>query len=216
MLFRHLELPEGWEGDRALAGATQRERMLEAMTRAVARKGYAKVTVADVVGLAGVSRRTFYEHFRDKEDCFLETYSAGAQALIDAVAAAVRASGETDWHERVRTGLETYTAILAAEPDLARTVLVDVLGAGPRAVELRREVFSRFVDLYRPSPQGTRPFDEAMRAVPEPFLRALVGAISELVQEHIVTRGAESLQELTPTLVELAFSIVEVGRRDGG
>jgi AcrR family transcriptional regulator len=208
-------LPEGWEEDRALVTRTQRERMLDAMARAVAAKGYAKLTVSDVVALAGVSRRTFYEHFADKEECFLESYAAGAQAIIAEVAGAVRRANPTDWHERVRIGMEAYTELLAANPDLARALLVDVLGAGPRAVELRRRVFHSFVDLYRPAPSSDRPADVAMRQVPEPFLMALVGGISELVQEHIVDRGAESLDELTPTLVELAFSIVDVGARQG-
>src|SRR3954447_16030257 len=116
-------LPEGWEDDRALVTQTQRERMLDAMARAVATKGYAKVTVADIVSLAGVSRRTFYEHFADKEACFLETYKVGARALVTGVAAEVRRSRQPDWHERVRIGVTRYTEMLAAEPDLAYALL---------------------------------------------------------------------------------------------
>src|SRR4051812_26890861 len=123
-------LPEGWEEDRTLATSAQRERMLDAMARAVAAKGYAKVTVSDVVSLAGVSRRTFYEHFADKEQCFLDSYAAGSSAIIASVGATVRDSGAEDWHERVRTGMDAYTRLLAANPDLARALLVDVLGAG--------------------------------------------------------------------------------------
>jgi AcrR family transcriptional regulator len=189
--------------------------MLEAMSRAVAEKGYAKVTVADVVSLARVSRSTFYEQFADKEECFLDMYAAGAQALIEEVGETVRRSGATDWHDRISIGLTRYTELLASDPALARAILVDVLGAGPRAVQLRREVFSNFVNMWRPAPKGDRPADVAMRRVPEEFLRALVGGISELVQEHIVTRGAESLPELTPTLVRLSFTVVEVAAPPG-
>jgi AcrR family transcriptional regulator len=188
--------------------------MLEAMTRAVATRGYVNVTVADVVALAGVSRTTFYEHFGDKEACFLATYAEGSRALVEGIASSIRESGLADWHDRVRTGIERYLELLASNPNLARAILVDVLGAGPAAVELRRKVFSAFVDLFRPSPSGTRPGDVAMRRVPEPYLRGLVGGIAELVQEHIVTHGAESLPELTNTLVGLAFSIVELGAHD--
>jgi AcrR family transcriptional regulator len=204
-------LPAGWENDRKTFAAAQRERMLEAMSRAVAARGYVNVTVADVVALAGVSRTTFYEHFDDKEACFLETYSEGSRALVEEIAAAIRESGLTDWHDRVRTGIGRYLELLGSNPNLARAILVDVLGAGPAAVELRRHVFSSFVDLYRPSPRGRRPADVAMRRVPEPYLRGLVGGIAELVQEHIVTHGAESLPELADTLVGLAFRIVELG-----
>jgi AcrR family transcriptional regulator len=166
-----------------------------------------------VVAIAGVSRTTFYAHFEDKESCFLESYGEGARDIIAEVAAAVRASGSRDWHDRVQVGIEAYLETLASNPELARTLLVDVLGAGPRAVQLRREVFSGFVDLFRPSPEGRRPADIAMRQVPEAYLRGLVGGISELVQEHIVTRGAETLPELAETLIGLAFSIVDVGSR---
>jgi AcrR family transcriptional regulator len=204
-------LPPGWEKDRKAFAAAQRERLLEAMSRAIAARGYVNVTVADVVALAGVSRTTFYENFDDKEACFLETYAEGSRALVEEIAAAIRASGQGDWHDRVRTGVTRYLELLGGNPNLARAILVDVLGAGPAAVELRRKVFSSFVDLFRPSPTGQRPADVAMRRVPEPYLRALVGGIAELVQEHIVTRGAESLPELADTLVGLAFSIVELG-----
>ena len=199
LYFRGLE--PGWEDDRRAAGEAQRERMLDAMARAVAAHGYTKVTVADVVSLAGVSRSTFYEHFSDKEHCFLESYEAGAGAVIEECVIAVRDSGQADWRDRVRVGMTTFCGTLAANPAVARALLVDVLGAGPRAVQLRRQVFAAFAELYR--------LDDA----PEIFIRALVGAIAELVQEHIETRGAESLGELAPTLIELAYSIVEAGAR---
>jgi AcrR family transcriptional regulator len=213
IFFRELE--PGWESDPRSSGSAQRERMLEAMSRAVEEKGYAKVTVADVVRLARVSRSTFYEQFADKEECFLATYEAGAQALMETVAERVRREGGEDWHDRIRVGLTCYTELLASDPALARTLLVDVLGAGPRAVQLRRRVFGGFVDLWRPSPKGKRPADVALRQVPDEFLRALVGGIGELVFEHIVTHGAESLPELAPTLIGLSFTVVAVSDQIG-
>jgi AcrR family transcriptional regulator len=209
-------LPDGWEDDpKALA---QRERMYDAMARAVAQRGYAKVTVADVVARAKVSRTTFYEHFTDKEDCFLHAYEAGARAVIEWCARPVAESGLLDWHERVRLGMEKFLEVIAANPELARALLVDVLGAGPKAVELRRQTFSAFVALYRPNPTGDRPADVALRKVPEIWLRGLVGGIAELVQEHILLHGAETVMDLHETIVELANGIVEVGGhlRDAG
>lgn len=207
LLFHHL--PAGWEDDpKQLA---QRERMFDAMVRAVAERGYAKVTVADVVALAKVSRTTFYEHFEDKEDCYLKTYEAGTQRVIAWCATPVAESGLEDWHDRVRLGLGAFLEVLAANPDLARALLVDVLGAGPRAVALRRQTFAAFISLFRPAPTGRRPADVALRRVPDVWLRALVGGIAELVQEHILLHGAESLMKLHETLVELAYGIVEAG-----
>jgi AcrR family transcriptional regulator len=204
---------------RAAAAASQRARLLDAVNRAAASKGYWKVTVADIVSLAGVSRRTFYEQFSDKEECFLEAYWTGSIAVIEEIGRAVRASGSTDWQERVRVGFEAYTATLAAEPDLAKTLLVEVLAAGPGAVEVRRRVLDRFAELFRPNPSGTRASDAALRDVPARYLRGLVGAISELVQEHIFTHGAQSVTDLTPTLVDVAGAMLQAGtgpaRRNG-
>ena len=207
------DLPRDWEKDRKLFAGAQRERMLDAATRAVAASGYVNITVADIVSLAGVSRSTFYEHFDDKEQCFLEAYSEGSRALVEEIAGSIRTTHSVDWHDRVRTGITKYLELLADNPDLARALLVDILGAGPRAVQLRRKVFSSFVDLYRARPNGSRPADIAMRRVPEPYLRALVGGIGELVQEHISTNDPASLPELGDTLIGLAFSIVELGAR---
>jgi AcrR family transcriptional regulator len=206
LFFRHLDVEDT---GRAAALASQRARMLDAMTRAVAQKGYAGVTVADVVAAAGVSRRTFYEYFTDKEHCFLDAYESGSRAVIEDIAAEVRSSHAVQWTERVRIGLEAYTRVLAAEPDLAQTLLVHVLGAGPRAIALRRKVFDAFAELYRAGPGG----DETLAAVPDSFRRGLVGAIGELVQEHILDEGAESLEEITPTLVELAHAVIVAGAR---
>jgi AcrR family transcriptional regulator len=211
LYFRHLDLSDGRDGMRAASVASQRARLLDAVNRAVATKGYAKVTVSDIVSLAQVSRRTFYEQFADKEECFLEAYWTGSIAVIEDIADAVRASDSTDWRERVRIGFAAYTATLSAEPDLTRTLLVEVLAAGPRAIDLRRRVLERFGVLFLPAPGASRPSDETLRGVPEAYVRGLVGAISELVQEHIFVHGAETLTDLTPTLVEVACTLLEAG-----
>jgi AcrR family transcriptional regulator len=206
---RVLEPAEGWaSGSREAVAASQRARMMDAMVAAVAEKGYAAVTVGDVVAGAAVSRRTFYEHFADKESCFLAAYECGAEGVLAAVSAAVEAQGD-DWRARVQAGIETYVCVLASEPGLARTLIVDVLGAGPRAVELRQEIYGRFVDRFREA----RDLADAGELIPELYLRGLVGAIAELVQGHIVARGAETLDEMTPELVSLSIAVFEAARR---
>jgi AcrR family transcriptional regulator len=195
------------------AAEWQRARLMHAMAEAVSEKGYANVTVADVVAAGGVSRRTFYEHFAGKEQCFLETYEQGSRAVADEVAAVFAAVDIADWRGRVRTGLETFTEVLAAEPAVARTLMVDALGAGPQAVELRRRAMDGFALLFTPAPADQLPEDaeEPPRARPE-FVRGLVGAIAELVQVQILTEGAETLPALAPTLYDLAVSVLEAGR----
>ena len=130
-------LPRGpHQLDREVVRASQRGRLLDAMAEVVAERGYAATTVADVIGAAGVSRKTFYEHFRDKEDCFLAAYDAGVDLLLGAV----RDAGETggDLIERARARTRRYLETLAAEPAFARTFLIEVAAAGPAALAYRR------------------------------------------------------------------------------
>jgi AcrR family transcriptional regulator len=187
----------------------QRARMLDGMTRAVAEKGYANVTVADVVAIAGVSRRTFYEQFDDKEDCFLATFRTGCQLMLaDIVLALGELPLDAGWRTRLETGLSCYTCVLGADPAFARACVLDVLGAGPRAIELRRRTQESFTDLFRNLSRDAVAEDDAIGPVPDLFLVALVGGISELVQRHILTEGAESLPELAPALIQLAVAVI--------
>lgn len=180
-------------------GPTQRARMLDALVVTVAEKGFADATVADVVARAGVSRRTFYEHFDDKLGCFLEAYESGSDAVLSEIEGRVRALGhDAGWRERLSEGLDAYVHILAAEPTFARVLNIDVLGAGPRALALREEVLGRFVAQY----EGLGGDDQ--------LLRALVGGIAELVQARLLAGDAASLPELLPTLERLAFAVVGV------
>ena len=191
-------------------GSSQRARMLDAVTRAVAEKGYSRVTVGDVVSVAGVSRRTFYEQFKDKEDCFLAAYATGTEALIrDMVDASLAVGDDADWREVLEAAIETYVGTLAADPEFARTFLVDVLGAGPAAVELRRRVYEQFVQQYVILARRAARQQPELGEVPEIYLRALVGGIGELVQQHVLTRDARSLPELAPVLVQLVKAVIQ-------
>src|SRR5437762_6832696 len=113
--------------------------MLEACFRVVAEKGYSGFTVADVLAAAGVSRETFYEHFRDKEDCFLAAYELSVEILLDTMAAAAPTRATTP-HTRLRRVLSAYLDVMSQEEAMARVFLVEVYAAGPVALKRRREV----------------------------------------------------------------------------
>lgn len=196
----------------------QRDRMLRAVVAAVAERGYAHVTVGDVVSRASVSRRTFYEHFTDKQDCFLAAYRHGAERLAIRVVTAgdARARAGAGWEDRLRAGLQAYAATHASDPRFARTLLVDVLGAGQEAVELRGQLHELFVERFAALSREASEEDPSIRPVPRVLLRALVGGISELVTEHILTEGGDSLRDLTPVLVELCTTVLRYGGQAAG
>jgi AcrR family transcriptional regulator len=198
----------------AVTAASQRARMLDAVVREVAEQGYADVTVADVVRRAGVSRRTFYEHFEDRQACFLAAYRTGVEVVIGRILARTREIPDADWRTKLRAGLEAYTRELAAQPEFARTLLVDVLGAGREAVELRQRLSELFVRIFHGLSEQAAEQDAGLVVPPDVFLRALVGGMGELVQQHVLREDASTLPDLTPDLVRMAEIVIEFsGRR---
>src|SRR6202035_2404422 len=115
----------------AVAG-NQRSRLIGAMIEEVAARGYVDATLARLVGLAGVSKRTFHEQFGTKEAYFLATYDVIVANAVRRIGAAYRS--EADWHARLRAAFAAYAAEVAEEPNAARLVLIEVLGAGPEAL----------------------------------------------------------------------------------
>ena len=185
--------------------ASQRGRMLEAMAESVAEKGYAATTVADIVGRAGVSRKTFYEHFADKEDCFLGAYDACVDILMTQVVDA--REGIADWGGAMRASLRAYLEVLASEPALARTFLVEVLAAGPRALERRTEVHRRFAELSRNLHEQARRDLPDLPELPDGVYDAMVGAINELVFELVRQGRSDELPSLEPTIFYMQLAV---------
>jgi AcrR family transcriptional regulator len=172
-----------------------------------------------VVANARISRRTFYEHFEDKEACFLETYRIGCENGIAQIDEAVRALDQPDWRTRLAVSLETYLAILAAEPHFARVLLIEVLGAGPRALAMREQVLAVYVEHYRVLRELARAEEPDLPAVPDEFLRALVGGIAELVQQCLLEsppgETPERLRGLSGTLAQFAESVLTASDANG-
>jgi AcrR family transcriptional regulator len=209
--------PRNW--DEAANTGTQmaRARICEAMAHLVAERGYAAVTVADVVSAVRISRRTFYEHFEDKESCFLETYRIGFENGIAQIGEALHALEDPDWRTRLRVSLETYVSILAAEPHVARVLLIEVLGAGPRALAMREQVLAEYVAHYRRLRELARAEEPDLPEIPDAFLRALVGGIAELVQQVLLKSKPKDiparLRGLTETLVRFAETVLQANSR---
>jgi AcrR family transcriptional regulator len=204
-------LPRGrYAASREVVWSSQRERLLEGMADAVAEKGYARVAVADVIERARVSRRSFYEHFDNKEECFLAAYDAGVARLLTAIDESVRAVAP-DWLRGAVEGTRCYLEMLAANPAFARTYLIEIFAAGRAALERRRDVHRRFAGQLLVVHRLARP---ALPELPEPSEHALlacVGAINELVTDHMIDRGAESLPELAGPILEVELALLAGG-----
>jgi AcrR family transcriptional regulator len=203
-------LPSGRHGlTRETVVASQRGRLIEAMAQVVAEKGYGPTTVADVVERAGVSRRTFYEQFADKEACFLATYGMGAELMLTRIRQAVENLTQADWRARARAGVETYMAVLAEEPEFAWALHIEVLGAGPAALERRAVLLGIFAELWRGLHARARQEEpERIPELPPEVFATLTGGLEELVRERLRTHGAPSLPDLSESALAATLTIL--------
>lgn len=175
----------------------QRSRIFDAMARRVAEKGYANTSVEHVVQLARVSRRTFYDHFRNKEDCFLQTYDGVVSLMVAEMLKAYRA--EDQWAARVRAGIRAFLHFLQIEPHFARMCVVEVVAAGHDALERRDATMRGFVPLI----DSIREELEHPEAIPEVTAEAIVGAIYEIVYARLLKREHETIPALLPEIMYL-------------
>jgi AcrR family transcriptional regulator len=188
------QLPAGRHGlPRSYVLTNQRERILASVVEVVSETGYAGLTVRDVIEHAGVSRRTFYEHFSNKEDVFLATYEAVVDVLVNEVRLSY-ARGRT-YAGRVALGLATFLGLLAGQPALAHVCIVEVMAAGPNALARRAQSIRLFCDLIRPP-------DDMAAGAPPLAVEVVVGGIYEIVSAHVSRGEADRLLELYPELLE--------------
>lgn len=173
---------------------SQRDRLLDGMARTVAQHGYAATPVAEVLKAAGVSRRTFYEQFADKEDCFLAAYDALVARCAERVVAAYHGGG--GWEDGIVRAYDALLSALAEQPDYAYLGVVAVLAAGPRALARREAALRRFARFV----EHTRERADTAAQPPALVGRAIVGGIHELVYSRIVRGDTAGLPQLTPEL----------------
>jgi len=191
--------------------AAQRDRLIRAMTAAVAAVGYPDVTVADVVRRARVSRTAFYAHFSDKEDCFLAATAHGSALLFGstrgAVAGLPRHQHEDD-ELMLRVGLRAFLRFLAVEPAFARLFYVDLPGAGGRAQARLQAAYGRWGEINQAWHQRARLRHPEWPAVPREVYLALAGATGELVRERVRAGQTDELPALEPTLMSLHLAVL--------
>jgi AcrR family transcriptional regulator len=183
-------------GDDGLLLPSPRGRILDAMTAAIAENGYSATSVAEVISRAHASRRTFYEHFADKEDCYLGAYKLASDYLAGRLADA--AAGAATPADRLEHIIQTNLEELSAYPLAARAFLVEIRAAGAPSQRQRRTIQEQFAELLRMPGRDD-----------EPLMRtAFVAAHDELIARELTDNGTERLPELGPSLVALATRIL--------
>lgn len=180
-----------------LIRAIQRERLIVAILNAVAELGYLETNVQDVIDRAGVSRPTFYEHFSNKEDCFLAAFDTSAERLRKKVTAAVRKGGEV-WRDRVRFGLEALLKFTVREPHTARTMVVEARAASAAAVRRRVELLDEFARCLDEEARKLLP--EAPEQTPV-TASGIVGGVESLLYSRLCKHEYDQVESLLPSLM---------------
>mgnify|MGYP005857371567 CR=1 FL=1 len=187
---------------------THRSRLLAAMAQALAEQGYATVTIADVVRLAGVSRRTFYEHFDGKQACFEALYRAASASALRTLQEAIDPT--QPWHTQLQRALGSYLGHLAGGPELLRSLFVDVHHLGDDGAALRRETMTHLADfMCQTINRSCAALGTELRPLSPELSMAAVGAINELVLMLLERNEADQLATLTPVAVNIVRALAE-------
>jgi AcrR family transcriptional regulator len=194
------KLPRGRHGlPREVVVRSQRERLIAAVVHVAATKSYQAASVSDILRAAGVGRESFYRYFENKENCFLVANDVLIGNLVTSIAAAYGQSGA--WPARVRMGLGASLEWLAADPKVARVMMIEMGTVGPVAAERFRQTFHGIAKLLS---EGRELTEDS--SVELPNLSRIAGAaIFAQVYEEVALGEAEALPRRLP---ELTFELL--------
>ncbi|HSV50531.1 MAG TPA: TetR/AcrR family transcriptional regulator [Burkholderiaceae bacterium] len=184
-----------------------RHRLLEGMAHAVAAKGYAETTIADIVREASVSRRTFYEHFATKAECLIALYEAASHNALKVLRGAIDPAH--DWHDQVERALAAYLGGMMQNPVLMRTLFVEILGLGPEGLAARRRVNQEMANFMLGVVNGAKAGQAAQSALSPELAMAVVGGINELVLQAIEDGRVGELQALVAPASRLVRAVAQ-------
>ncbi|HKO37818.1 MAG TPA: TetR/AcrR family transcriptional regulator [Solirubrobacterales bacterium] len=174
---------------------SQRNRIHQAMIEVVSKRGYPETRVVDVIGAAGVSRKTFYELFDSKEDCFLAAYDVLLENLLGEAVDEFESLSGAPWAERVSAALGALLDHLAEHPSEARFAIVEVLAAGPKALARRDAALRQFTGFLEAGRS------ETSVELPGITSLAVAGGINELLYSEILHGAAGRLPGRLPDLM---------------
>jgi AcrR family transcriptional regulator len=185
----------------------QRQRLFAAAASVFARAGYADATAEAIAREAGMSKATFYEHFDNKEDCILALFDAAIGVVTEAMTAAGAAAAAG---ARGRAAVRALLGALADFPDQAQTLLVEIVGAGPRAMERRDALLERVAATLDDFNRADAESGLARRFASPHDAFAIVGAVVELASRQIRTGRPTEIRELEPIVERVALGVVGV------
>ncbi|GAA2787429.1 TetR/AcrR family transcriptional regulator [Saccharopolyspora taberi] len=196
-------LPSGRHGlSREDVVSSQRERIVDALFDAVTEKGYPATTIGDVVERAGISRRTFYEHYPSKEACFLAAFDGAVTHVGAQMNQVLGTVPKHDWRERTRQSWRAFLTALAANPAVTWSLYIETFSAGPALVERTSALNAGFADTFHRLHQHARRHDPTVPDLPRQVFDLYIGGTAERIRDCLHTRGAHALPELEDLFVD--------------
>jgi AcrR family transcriptional regulator len=185
----------------------QRDRLLRAAALDFAQSGYAGASSQSISRRAGMSKATFYEHFANKQECMLTLFDQASRVVQESMARAA-ASAPSDARERMRAGTRAFLTALSEHPEFAQTLLVEIIGAGPRAAQQRDRILQTFADVLDAENAAAARRGLIGRFASPLDAFAVVGAISELVSRQMRLGVPEDVFDLAPVIDRLIFGLL--------
>ena len=189
----------------------QRQRLLGAAAEEIAQRGYAAASAASIARRAGMSKATFYAHFSNKMACILALVDRANQVVAEAMATAARSAGNTDAAARMHAGTRAYLKAIAEHPEFARTLLVEIVGAGPTAMAKRDQGMQLFAAILDAENAAAANRGLSPRFASRYDSYAIVGGITELVSRHVRLGEPEDVFELGPVIDRLIGGVLARG-----
>jgi AcrR family transcriptional regulator len=189
----------------------QRQRLLRAAAHVFAQRGYASSSSEAISRQAGMSKATFYEHFANKEECIIALFDRAAEVVLEGIASAASQAGQEDAFARIHAGTRAFLTALSEHPEFAQTLLVEIIGAGPRAAQRRDQILQTFADVVDAENAAGARRGLIARFVSPHDAFAIIGAITELVSRHVRLGVPENALELAPVIDRLFLGVLAEG-----
>ena len=183
--------------------SAQRQRILFGMQRCCVEFGYSSTSVASVLAIAKVSRKTFYEQFDSKEDCFLTLFQRTHEALFELMV--FQSAQHTGWEEQLRAGYRAYIQFFSDEPDLA-AVMVESRASSAAAIAMNARGRRRFARLFEAFYEMRREEVPALPAAPADMFLLVISGIDSLLADRVRNNNLD-LEELEPVIGMLCGAI---------
>ena len=186
-----------------------RQRILTGMAEAIAAKGYADTTIADIVRAAKVSRRTFYEHFASQSDCLFALYDIGSQEALQVLKGTLDIT--LDWPIQIDRAITAYFGFLSQDLVMLRTLIVEIHRLGAEGLAARRKSVNGFAELIQRAVRA-RAENRPEAWLSDELAIAAVGGIHELILNAIEQKQESQLMKLREPSCRLFLALIGAGK----